>query len=296
MSEIVKKKKTVSFSQFTKWWTCPYRWYRDVILKESVFEDSVHMSFGTAIHEALQLYLKTLYGVGDKEAEAVDMIKCFTEAFKREIEKKKIPNTPEEFSGFVEDGKNILSEFKDPSNRLLHFPRDRWELLGIEQELNESIVNNVNLTAKLDLVLKEKQTGDIRIIDIKTSGNGWNNYNKEDFTKTSQLVLYKAVYSKKYNVPLNKIHVEFFILKRKLYENTRYEQSRIQLFKPPSYQKEVLQVIQEFSKFVNSCFTPEGVHKTNAKYPKNPGKSKKNCTYCNYLKNGKCDGRAEPIE
>jgi len=296
MSEEIKKKKTVSFSQFSNWWVCPHRWFRDYILHEKVFEDSVHMSFGTAIHEAIQLYLKTLYNVGEKEAEAVDMNTTFTEAFKRELEKKSIGHTPEEFAGFVEDGKNILTEFKDPSNRLLHFPRDKWELLGIEDEINEDIVNNVTLTAKLDVVLKEKQSGNIRIIDFKTSGNGWTNYNKEDFTKTSQLVIYKAVYSKKYNIPLSKIHVEFFILKRKLYENTRYVQSRIQVFRPSAYQKDVLQVIQEFTKFVTACFTTNGVHRTTAKYPKNPGKAKKNCKYCNYLKNGKCDGAAEPVE
>jgi hypothetical protein len=90
--------------------------------------------------------------------------------------------------------------------------------------------------------------------------------------------------------------VEFFILKRKLYENATYKQSRIQIFKPPSHQEDVLQVIQEFGKFVDTCFTTEGDHKTDIKYPKNPGKNKKNCKYCAYSKNGKCDSRAELLE
>lgn len=298
MSEEIKKKKTVSFSQFSNWWTCPFKWYRDYILHEKVFEDSVHMSFGTAIHEAIQSYLKTLYDSGNEEAEKVDMVSHFTNSFKRELEKKKIPHTQDDFNSFIEDGTNILSEFKDPSNRYLHFSRDKWELLGIEEEINEDILNNVNLTAKLDIVLREKMSGDIRIVDFKTSGNGWTNSNKEDFTKISQLLLYKAVYSKKYNLPLSKIHVEFFILKRRLYDakTTRYKQSRIQVFKPSSYQKDVSEVIQEFGKFVKTCFTSDGEHNTTIKYPKNPGKGKKNCKYCNYLKNGKCDGIAEVLE
>jgi hypothetical protein len=296
MSEEVKKKKVVSHSQFSNWWTCPYKWYRDYILHEKVFEDSIHMSFGTGIHEAIQLYLKTLYTVGEKEAESIDLVPIFVDAFKREVTKKKIIHTKEDFDGFVGDGKAILAEFKDPSNRLYHFPRDKWEWVGVEVQINEDVLNNVNLTARLDLVLREKQSGNIRIVDFKTSGNGWTNNDKEDFTKTSQLVLYKAVYSKKYNVPLSNIHVEFFILKRKLYAKARYAQSRLQIFKPSSYQKDVLQVIQEFGKFVTSCFTAEGVHNTTAKYPKNPGKNKKNCKYCIYLKNGKCNGLAEPLE
>lgn len=255
------------------------------------------MSFGTAIHEAIQHYLTTLYKVGEKEAEAVDMVPMFLAAFKREVTKKSLKYTPEEFAEFTEDGKAILAEFKDPANRLMHFPRDKWELLGIEMQIDEPVVNNVNLTAKLDLVLREKLSGDIRIVDIKTATNAWNNYQKEDFSKISQLILYKAVYSKKHKVPLSKIHVEFFILKRKIYdpEKTNYEQTRIQVFKPASFQNDVLQVIKEFRGFVEKCFTPLGEHNATQKYPKIPGKNKKNCKFCSYLKNGKCDAVADLI-
>lgn len=298
MSEEVKKKKTVSFSQFSNWWTCPHKWMRDYILKEKTFEDNLIMTFGTAIHETIQLYLKTLFDKSDKKADQIDMMKYFTWAFKRQITKKKIPHTQVEFNEFVEDGRNILAEFKDPVNRLRFFPRDKWELLGIEDELNVEIKNNVNLTGLLDIVLREKKSGKIKIIDFKTSNNGWNNYQKEDFTKTSQLVLYKALYSKFHNIPLTNIEVEFFILKRKLYDKskTKYEQTRINIFKPSAYQKDILQVIQEFGKFVETCFTEDGLYKTDIRYPKNPGPGKKNCKYCNYLKNGKCDGRAEALE
>jgi hypothetical protein len=295
---VVKKKKTVSFSQFSNWWTCPHKWYRDYILHEKEFEDNLIMTFGTAIHETIQHYLKTLYDISDEAAEKVDTQAFFLDSFKKQIAIKKIPHTQIEFDEFVEDGKNIMNEFKDPSNRIFHFPRDKWTLLAIEDKIEIDIFNNVVINGLLDIVLQEKLSGNIRIIDFKTSTNGWTKYQKEDFTKTSQLVLYKTLYSKKYNVPLSKITVEFFILKRKLYDEskTAYAQSRIQIFKPSSFQKDVNEVIQEFTKFVNACFTTEGVHKTDSKYPKNPGKNKKNCKYCPYLKNKKCDGRAELIE
>jgi Holliday junction resolvase-like predicted endonuclease len=298
MNDLVNTKKKVSFSQFSNWFTCAHKWYRDVILKEKTFEDNLIMSFGTAIHETVQLYLKTLYGKSDVDADRINMVKYFQWSLKRQIKLKKIKHTEAELNEFFEDGKNILFEFKSPENRLRYFPRDKWELLGIEDELNSSIKNNVTLTGFIDVVLRDKLTGEIRIIDIKTSNNGWTNYAKEDFTKTSQLVLYKALYSKEHNVPLSKINVEFFILKRKLYDESkvRYEQSRIQVFKPSSHQQDVLLVIQEFGKFVDTCFTAEGVHRIDAKYPKIPGKAKKNCKYCNYLKNGKCDGKADIIE
>jgi hypothetical protein len=290
------KKKIVSFSQFTNWFVCPAKWKLDYIDKLKSFEDSLHMSFGTAIHESIQNYLKTYFYIGEVEANAVNSIGVFVDAFKRELEKKKIPHTPNELSDFITDGENILSDFLNPVNLKINFCRNKWELLAIEDDLNVEILNNVILTGKLDLVLREKTTGQIRIIDFKTSGNGWTTYQKEDFTKTSQLVIYKALYSKHNNIPLNNIKVEFIILKRKLYENVNYEQSRLQIFKPSSFQSDVLLVIQEFQKFVTSCFTSNGQHNTDNIYPKVPGKNKKNCKYCPHLKNKKCDGVADPID
>jgi hypothetical protein len=298
MSEIIpSKKKTVSYSQFSNWFTCPYKYYRDYILKERVFEENLIMSFGTAIHATIQNYLRTLYEKGEHDAEEIDNMEFFNAAFKKEIEKKSIKHTDEEYNEFAEDGKNIMEEFCAPYNRLRYFPRDKWELLAIEDELNIDIRNNVTLNGFIDLVLKEKLTGNIRIIDFKTSNSGWTTYQKEDFTKTSQLLLYKALYSRKYNVPLSKINVEFIILKRKLYDQSkvRYEQSRLQIYKPNSFQKDVSEVIQEFGKFVDTCFTTEGIHKSDIEYPKIPGKNKKNCKYCQYLKNKKCDGIASNI-
>lgn len=288
------RKKIVSFSQFSKWWTCPYQWYRDMVLKEKVFEDSIHMSFGTAIHEALQSFLTTYYNVSEEAAYKMDLITPFIAKFKQQVTMKSIKHTQAEFDEFVEDGKGIIAEFIDPANIKLRFHRDKYELIGIEVKFVSPIVNNVNLDARLDLVLREKLSGDIHIIDIKTATREWDANAKEDFTKTSQLILYKAVYSKKENIPLSKIHVEFIILKRKLYAEAKYEQSRIQIVKPAAYQDNVLQVIKEFRGFVEYSFTKEGIHNTAARYPKQPGKNQTNCKWCQYKKNGKCDAVTEP--
>lgn len=293
MSENIKKKKTVSFSQFSNWYACPHKWYRDYILKEKKFEDSLNMSFGTAIHETIQLYLKTLYNRSEKDAARMDLMKYFLWAFKWEVDKKKIPHTPTEFNEFVEDAKELLAEFTNPYNRIRYFPREKWELVSIEDEMLQEIMNNVMLTGFIDIVFREKATGNIRIIDFKTSTRGWTANEKEDFVKTSQLLMYKALYSKKYNIPRNKIDVEFIILKRKLYENARFEQSRIQPFKPDAYEPDINKVLKEFRVFVQTCFTENGDHRIDIKYAKNPGKNKKNCKYCQYAKSGICDSKNE---
>jgi hypothetical protein len=282
------KKKTISYTQFSKWFTCPRSFKLDYIDKLKQFEDNLIMSFGTAVHETMQEYLKLLYDVSEEKANELNLMNFFKTAFNAQIEKKKIPHTAEEVNGFTEDAENILGSFRQIDNRLKHFPSDKYTLVNIEHQLNLDIKNNIGIVAYLDIVLKERLTGKIRIIDIKTSTNGWNSYQKEDFTKISQLILYKALYSKQNNVPLHMIDIEFFIVKRKLYENVAYQQSHIQIFKPRSNQSDVVEVIEEVSKFINNCFTPEGEYRLDVAYPKVPGKGKKNCKFCIH-KGKNCD-------
>ena len=161
------QKHIVSYSQFAKFWICPYQWMRDYILKEKVFEDSVHMSFGTAIHEALQKFLTIYYNESEETAYKLDLITPFIERFKQLITTKNIKYTQKEFDEFIEDGKAIISELINPANIKPNFP-DKYDLIGNEVKFTSPIVNNVNLTPILTL-LKEKNLGNIRIIDIKTA-------------------------------------------------------------------------------------------------------------------------------
>jgi len=293
MSDIIKK-KNISFSQFSTYWTCENKFYRDYILKKRIFDSSIILCFGTGCHDTIQLYLKTLFWKSEKQADKMDLMRYFKWAFKHELTKNKVKYTPEEWDEFVDDAQLILDEFVLPENRKRYFPVNKYELLGIETELKEEILNNLNVIGFFDLVLREKLTGDIKIIDFKTSTRGWTS-EKEDFTKLAQLRLYKALYSKKYNIPLNKIKVEFFILKRKVYDTSKcsYPQTRLIPFIPTSYKSDIDETLHEFIGFVGECFTKEGEYITDRTYRKVPGDKKKNCKYCLYLKDGSCDGKAD---
>ncbi len=97
----------------------------------------------------------------------------------------------------------------------------------------------------------------------------------------------------KYNVPIDMIDVEFFILKRKLYENVSFPQSRIQSFVPKNNQKEVAGALNTFSQFITECFHENGTFIEDPKvYLKNPGKAKKNCKYCPH-KYTNCDAKSD---
>lgn len=286
-------KKKVSFSQFQNWFNCRHRWYLDFVKGLRVFEDSLNTCFGTAIHEAVQLYIKTLYTEGSKAAAEHDLHDIFRKAFLRELTDRKLQYEKVEYDGFLEDGDNILNAFINISNRVKHFPTGKYEFIGVEDEIVMPVKHNVEFICYIDVVLKEKATGRYRIIDIKTSTQGWNHYQKDDPAKTSQILLYKAFYSRKYNVPIDMIDVEFFILRRKLYENVSFPQSRIQTFVPNNNQRAVATVLNTFSEFITECFTADGKFVQDVKgYLKNPGKNKKNCKYCPHKKVN-CDAKSD---
>jgi len=85
--------------------------------------------------------------------------------------------------------------------------------------------------------------------------------------------------------------VEFFIVKRKLYENVNFPQSRIQKFSPDHRNLNVAAAVNGFGSFIKSCFNEDGSFIENEKnYPKVPGKGKKHCKWCPHKKVS-CDAK-----
>ena len=286
------KKKRVSYSRFSKWFNCPHTFYLDEVKGLKQFEDTINTCFGTAMHEALQNYVKTLYTIGALEAEALDLEKQFLEVFKSELERAKVEYENDDWMEFSIDGGEILKAFLSVRNLMKHFPVDKYEFISVEDEIRLPLKNNVDFLGYLDLVLKDKVTGKYVIFDFKTSSLGWNPYQRVDPSKTSQLLIYKAVYSKKYKVPMDMIDVQFFIVKRKLLEDVKFPQSRIQILIPPNSQKAVAESLKVFTQFVEDCFNVDGTYNTDiSKYPKIPGKNKKHCKYCPHKKTN-CDAKS----
>ena len=287
------KKKRVSFSQYSTFLKCPQKWYLDYVKNLRVKDDNINTTFGTAIHHAFQTYLTSLYKEGVGIADSLDVKKLFLDKFNEEIKKVKDVKE-EEFTDFIFDGNDIVDTFCKSANRLKYFPTKEYELIGIEIPLEIPIKNNVEFVGFIDIVLKEKDKEYYRIIDFKTSSSGWNSYMKEDVSKLAQLHLYKSVYSKKFNVPLNNIEVEFFIVKRKLYENVSFPQSRIQVFKPAAGPTIIKESIKSFVEFLDYGFTPDGSYNESNQYIKVPGNGKKHCKYCTHYKK-LCDGKATKL-
>jgi len=274
--------RSVSYSQFSMWSSCPHKWYLTYVENKQPYQASIHTVFGTAFHETLQAYISTMYEVSGTAADAMDLVDIFQSKFSSiySDEYKKAGShfsNAEEMGEFFEDALNILHFIKKNRNKLFTIRKVR--LLGIELPLLLKVQNNLFYKAFVDFALYDEDLDKIYIYDIKTSTRGWSDYDKRDDTKISQVLLYKQYFATQFNVDVEKIEVEFFIVKRKIWEQSEYSIPRVQHFKPASGKNKRKQAIDNFQTFINDCFDEVGKPQIKS-YLKNVGE--KSCKWCPY--------------
>ena len=278
----------ISYSQISMYGGCPLRWKLNYVDRLSISESGIHLIFGTAMHEVLQAYLEVMYFDTVKNADKLPLEEMLRDNLIKEFKKAeeadgKPPSTKKELGEFFQDGCNIIDFFK--KRRGQYFGKNEWELIGCEVPIDLELKNNIRMIGYLDIVLKSKITNKIKIIDIKTSTQGWNKWMKMDKNKTQQLLLYKEFYSRQYNHPVKDIDIEYFIVKRKLWENADFPQKRVQLFVPASGTPSMNKMKRSLENFVLNAFDDEGEYKTDMVATP----SKKACKWCEFRKTEYCD-------
>jgi hypothetical protein len=285
--------KNISYSQMSIFRGCPHRWklqYKDKIKR---FTSSIHTVFGTAIHEVMQHYLDVAYDKSFAAADnSIDMEEFFQEKFIGEYRNQYNKNKDQHFSSaeemreFFDDGMGILNWFKKKRSR--YFSKRGWHLVGCEIPLviaPNKMYNNILYAGFLDVVMYHEETETFKIIDIKTSTRGWRDQDKKNEDKQYQLLLYKQYFSEQYGIPLDKIEIEFFIVKRKVMDwddekiMSPHQAYRVQQFSPPSGKIKLGRAKKAINNFINECFNSNGDIK-DIEYPKSP--SKWNCNFCPY--------------
>ena len=195
----------------------------------------------------------------------------------------KNPCTLEEMKEFFQDGVDILDFVK--KRRADYFSKRGFKLIGCEVPIEVDLKKNIKIVGYLDIVILDEITNTLKIIDIKTSTRGWNKWMKKDENKTQQLLLYKQFYSKMYNHPIDKIEVEYFIVKRKLWEEAMFPQKRVQKFSPASGTVSMNKVAKRLDTFLDLAFDDKG-----ERISENiiPTPSKKACKFCEFKKTKYC--------
>lgn len=279
--------RRISYSQWSTYEMCPHKWKLAYIDRLVPFNDSIDTVFGTAFHETLQYFLQLMYTQSVTVAETIDLkellITNLRNEYKRAVEANegKHFSNPLQLAEYIEDGEAILHWFK--KNRRKYFSSKDYELVGIELDLcTQASENNPSVFwyGFIDLVIRHIPTNTIKLIDIKTSRNGWNQYQKADNLKSAQLVAYKNYFSKQFGVSVDNIEIEFFIVKRKIQADSMFPQKRIQQHVPASGSVTQRKVQRMIAEFVDHCFDLDGEKKEDNKYLAVAGKGAKNCKYC----------------
>lgn len=306
-------KHIASYNQFKRWNTCPFQWWLLYPMKyaKSTFNESIELIFGNSIDYIIKEYVTHFFNVSVKSADELDLEKMLSSRMKIEydrvtsnIREKLIQQYPTHTETMITnllndesestiskadmleyfyDGIEILKDFKN--RRRKFFNRKNHELIGTEVSLEYEVFPNSGIHFKgfIDIVIRDKTDNSIILYDVKTSLYGWNKHTKKDINTTMQLLLYKILYSKLNNVDINKIHVEYLILKRKLYENVEFPQKRTVGFKPASGKVTIKKINNRYDAFINSCYSNTGEYNFSGTFPKIPIAG--NCRKCPFNKN-----------
>ena len=277
------KNKHISYSQLSIFATCQKQWADRYIKGLAPYTPSIHTVFGSAFHETMQSWLETLYHGKVKDADEMDVDSLLYENMIKEYQSSKKQNggehlsTLEELQMFWLDGKHIFEFLK--KKRRAYFTTKGVYLAGIETLLYQELRPGVMFKGFIDLVFYDERVDEWTIVDIKTSTKGWNKWAKADDKKKAQLLLYKEFFSKQFNIPLDKIKVEYFIVKRRIPKDAEFAamQKRVQEFRPTDGPRKMKQAVELMENFVTQAVGMDGNY-LEKEYPTNA--SKNACRFC----------------
>lgn len=281
--------RSVSYSQISMFWNCPLSWKIKYVDKVDLFKESIHLIFGTALHETIQTWLDYRFSDNNIKLNLSEMLsdnmrKCYLEAMSKD---NSVEFTDEDsMDEIYANGVEILKAIEQNANE--YFPNKNYKLLGCEIPVFHPINDNykINLLGYIDIAIYNELEDKYIFRDIKTSKSGWSPYEQKDFSKNSQLLIYKKYFSKMYNIPIDKIEVEFFIVKKKLLENSTYQQKRIQIHIPPSGTLKMKELDNKVNDFL-SVFNFDGIVKNDFIFNKTDNDN--HCRFCIYKGSKYCD-------
>jgi len=216
----------ISYSELSDWYECSYRHKLKHVEKIDLDGPSIHTTFGSVLHDALEQYVKT--GKTPSTDETVKKLKAGI----AELMFTENAVTAEEAQEFIDVVEPILEQA--PKWLDEEFPG--WKLVSAEEMLFEPIEGQKNKHFKgyIDLVIKvpKKKKGKgtrlsgikgevvagewvYWIIDWKTTNWGWRAEQKRSFQKHMQLIFYKHFWCAKHGIDLKEVRCGFAFLRRR---------------------------------------------------------------------------------
>ena len=216
-------KPHVSYSEVRCWKECPYRHKLLYIDKIGVDEPSPYLSYGTALHDGIENFLKTgtmdidtvLKNIrGEWSKHGFDSDEWIAaQAAHRKKEGWK-PKAHDYLDSWLEWATNSLEELPI----FLKEEFGEYEVISAEEQLYEFFPGyDIFFKGFIDALIKVNLRGKeyFYVIDWKTAGDkGWYASKRRDILTWAQIALYKSFWMHKNNLGTKEVKCGFVLLKR----------------------------------------------------------------------------------
>lgn len=145
-----------SFSRLSSYYTCPYEWLQIYVNCEEKTENFA-AQFGSYIHKIIELYTKG-------ELSIFELSQYYEDHYSEYITCDPPPNK------YVDMGQKYYDAGRDYFDNI-DLELDKYEILGVEKELKFKI-DKYDFIGYIDLLLKDKLSGEIIILDHKSANIG----------------------------------------------------------------------------------------------------------------------------
>jgi hypothetical protein len=257
----------ISFSEFSLYNECGQKHLIFKYLALDIQEQSIHLFFGNAIHESIEMGVKNGLNKDQK-------IKYFADKFKKDMMDNMLHDKQfKEVDDFIEQGMHILSVLD--TEVLLK----GYQIVNVEEPLYEIIYKKFYFKGFIDLIAYNPATGRFLIIDWKTSGEEWDvDKKKKDEIFLCQMRFYKFFWARKNKIPLDKIDCKYIVLNRlNDKKNISKGFGKIQIVDINSTEDEIFYSLTKLGDTLKNIHIEKIFPKV-----KFTGNEKYNCMFCKY--------------
>lgn len=194
---------------------CQHRWNLNYLqnLRSNIY--SIHFDFGTAVHEALEVYLTRKDPITVDEAVTKFKV-TLNQLYDKNSANYEKPIPEKDFLGLIDSGERIIRAIKDVPEfkdaEVVHNEYPLFESIGRDDGID------IKFKGFIDLVIKTKaKNGDtvLYVCDFKTCSWGWGRDTREDKWKHFQIFLYKYYLCKKFDIDPKYVRTAFVLLKKR---------------------------------------------------------------------------------
>jgi len=206
-----------SYSSTSTFQTCPYS-FKLTYLESVPRADNFYAEYGTLVHETLERFFK-------KELEAYQLSDFYDINYELVVKSPEPPFPMGAGKLYRDQGKYFFDNF--------NFPIDDYDVLGIEEKIDFTL-SGIDVVAKPDLVLKNKETQKTILYDYKTAmpfrTDKWTGKEITDTKKINgyynQMYLYTYALREHRQIPIDGINLWFTRASREVYIDVDSEKEK----------------------------------------------------------------------